>query len=185
MALDKNLVRGTSKVQIWLDRRFGLSGRRTTLGTEFRAGVATFVVMAYIILVNPSILSSVTDSAGGRLEFSSVLTLPCLTSAALCILMGLVANVPLAMAPGMGLNAVVAYQLVGQMKLTWPQAMTVIFLEGVVILVLVLTRFREAVLHSIHCHKSALSQQGSECSSPSLASSTAAWSSEARERCSL
>ena len=63
--------------------------------------------------------------------------------------MGLLANVPFALAPGMGLNAVVTFQLVGQMKLTWPQAMTVVFVEGTLILLLVLTRFREAVMNAI------------------------------------
>jgi AGZA family xanthine/uracil permease-like MFS transporter len=107
------------------------------------------MVMAYIIFANACILGTLTDSAGERLAFPAVLTVTCLSAGCLCILMGLFANVPFASAPGMGLNAVVTFQLVGQMKLTWPQAMTVIFVEGTLILLLVLTRFREAVMDAI------------------------------------
>jgi adenine/guanine/hypoxanthine permease len=111
--------------------------------------MATFMVMAYIIFVNGSVLGTLVDSAGERLAFPAVLTVTCLSTGCLCILMGLVANVPFALAPGMGLNAVVTFQLVGQLKLTWPQAMTVVFVEGTLILLLVLTRFREAVMNAI------------------------------------
>ena len=107
------------------------------------------MVMAYIIFVNGSILGTLADSAGERLAFPAVVTVTCLSTGCLCILMGLLANVPFALAPGMGLNAVVTFQLVGQMKLTWPQAMTVVFVEGALILLLVLTRFREAVMNAI------------------------------------
>ena len=116
-----------------LEQRFRLAERNSTPGRELRAAVATFVVMAHIIFVNPTVLGSVTDSVGERLTFSAVMTVTCLAAGCLCILMGWFANVPFALAPGMGLNAVVAYQLVGQLGLTWPQAMTVIFVEGLVI----------------------------------------------------
>ena len=133
----------------WLEQRFRLSLRDTSVAIEFRAAVATFMVMAYIIFVNASILGTLADSAGERLAFPAVLTVTCLSAGCLCILMGLFANVPFALAPGMGLNAVVTFQLVGQMKLTWPQAMTIVFVEGALILLLVLTRFREAVMNAI------------------------------------
>jgi adenine/guanine/hypoxanthine permease len=133
----------------WLERRFHLSQRNSSVAVEFRAAVATFMVMACIIFVNPSILGTLTDSAGERLAFPAVLSVTCLGAGSLCILMGLFANVPFALAPGMGLNAVVTFQLVGQMKLTWPQAMTVVFVEGTLILLLVVTRFREAVMNAI------------------------------------
>ncbi|MDR5696417.1 MAG: NCS2 family permease [Armatimonadota bacterium] len=133
----------------WLENTFRLSERGTTVTTEVRAGLATFMVMAYIIFVNPSILGQIADPTGERLAFPAVLTVTCLTAGILSILMGLWSNYPFALAPGMGLNAVVAFQLVGSLKLTWPQAMTVIFLEGLVILLLVLTRFREAVMDAI------------------------------------
>jgi hypothetical protein len=133
----------------WLERRFRLSLRDTSVATEFRAAVATFMVMAYIIFANAGTLGTLADSRGESLAFPAVLTVTCLSAGCLCILMGLFANVPFALAPGMGLNAVVTFQLVGQMKLTWPQAMTVIFVEGTLILLLVLTRFREAVMNAI------------------------------------
>src|SRR5439155_7318476 len=74
------------------------------------------------------------------------LTVTCLTAGVLSMAMGLASNYPLVLAPGMGLNAVVAFELVAARGLTWPQAMTVVFLDGVVITLLVLTRFREAVM---------------------------------------
>jgi AGZA family xanthine/uracil permease-like MFS transporter len=133
----------------WLERRFRLAERNSTPSTELRAAIATFVVMAYIIFVNPTILSGVTDIAGERLPFSAVMTVTCLSAGCLCILMGWLQMSLSPWRPGMGLNAVVAYQLVGQMKLTWPQAMTVIFVEGLIILLLVVTRFRTAVMKAI------------------------------------
>jgi AGZA family xanthine/uracil permease-like MFS transporter len=133
----------------WLEQRFRLSLRDSSVAIEFRAAVATFMVMAYIIFANASILGTLADSRGENLAFPAVLTVTCLSAGCLCILMGLFADVPFALAPGMGLNAVVTFQLVGQMKLTWPQAMTVVFMEGSLILLLVLTRFREAVMNAI------------------------------------
>src|SRR5882762_5972314 len=101
-----------------LERWFGFTERHTDLATEVRAGVTTFMVMAYIIFVNPIVLG-----------YAGMLS----------ILMGLASNYPFALAPGMGLNAVVAFELVAGRGLTWPQAMTIIFLEGAVITLLVLT----------------------------------------------
>jgi len=137
------------RLERWLEQRFGLSLRDSSVAIEFRAAVATFMVMAYIIFANASILGTLADSGGERLEFPAVLTVTCLSAGCLCILMGLFANVPFALAPGMGLNAVVTFQLVGQMKLNWPQAMTIVFLEGSLILLLVLTRFREAMMNAV------------------------------------
>jgi AGZA family xanthine/uracil permease-like MFS transporter len=132
-------------------RYFELQERGTTVGTELRAGLTTFMVMAYIIFVNPIVLGFVGISGldGKGLPFAPTLTVTCLTAGLLSIAMGLVANYPFALAPGMGLNAVVAFELVVGRGLTWPQAMTVVFLEGVVITVLVLTRFRQAVLEAV------------------------------------
>jgi len=136
-------------ISVWFEQRFRLQELQTNMATEIRAGLATFMVMAYIILVNPNLLGSLADASGEKLAFPAVLTATCLTSGTLCILMGLLSNYPFALAPGMGLNAVVTFQLVGQLKLTWPEAMSVILLEGLVILVLVLTRFREAMMDAI------------------------------------
>src|SRR6185436_16556128 len=134
-----------------LDGWFQLRARGTDVGTEVRAGLATFMVMAYIIFVNPIILGyvGVAGLDGKGLPFAPTLTVTCLTAGVLSIAMGLIANYPLALAPGMGLNAVVAFELVAGRGLTWPQAMTVVFLEGVIITLLVLTRFREAMLEAV------------------------------------
>ena len=131
-----------------LDRFFRFTERRTDLATEVRAGLTTFMVMAYIIFVNPIILGyvGVPDLQGKGLPFGATLTVTCLTAGVLSILMGLTSNYPLALAPGMGLNAVVAFELVAGRGLTWPQAMTVVFLEGLAITLLVLTRFRETAM---------------------------------------
>jgi AGZA family xanthine/uracil permease-like MFS transporter len=109
------------------------------------------MVMAYIIFVNPIVLgySGVPGLEGRGLPFSATLTVTCLTAGVLSIAMGLASNYPLAMAPGMGLNAVVAFELVAGRGLTWPQAMTIVVLEGVVISVLVVTRFRQAMLEAV------------------------------------
>jgi len=135
----------------FLERQFGFTQRHTDLATELRAGVTTFMVMAYIIFVNPIVLgySGVPGLEGKGLPFSPTLTVTCLTAGVLSIAMGLVSNYPFALAPGMGLNAVVAFELVAGRGLTWPQAMTIVFLEGVVITLLVLTRFRQAMLDAV------------------------------------
>jgi AGZA family xanthine/uracil permease-like MFS transporter len=134
-----------------LDGWFQLRARGTDVGTEVRAGLTTFMVMAYIIFVNPIILGyiGVPGLDGKGLPFAATLTVTCLTAGVLSIAMGLVSNYPLALAPGMGLNAVVAFELVAGRGLTWPQAMTIVLLEGVVITLLVLTRFREAMLEAV------------------------------------
>src|SRR5437879_6793882 len=135
----------------FLERWFGFTERHTDLATEVRAGVTTFMVMAYIIFVNPIVLgySGVAGLEGKGLPFSPTLTVTCLTAGLLSIAMGIASNYPFALAPGMGLNAVVAFELAADRGLTWPQAMTTVFLEGVVITLLVLTRFREAMLEAV------------------------------------
>src|SRR5438132_2116702 len=127
------------------------TSQRTTTATEVRAGATTFMVMAYIIFVNPVILGfgGVPGLEGKGLPFAPTLTVTCLTAGVLSIAMGVFAKYPFALAPGMGLNAVVAFELVAGRGLTWPQAMTVVFLEGVVITLLVLTRFRQAVMNAV------------------------------------
>src|SRR2546430_4821507 len=132
-------------------RYFRFAERSTDLATELRAGLTTYMVMAYIVFVNPSILGYVGVSGleGKGLPFAATLTVTCLTAGVLSIAMGLASNYPLVLAPGMGLNAVVAFELVAGRGLSWPQAMTVVFLEGVVITLLVLTRFREAVMDAV------------------------------------
>jgi AGZA family xanthine/uracil permease-like MFS transporter len=134
-----------------LESYFRLREHGTTVGTEVLAGLTTFMVMAYIIFVNPAILSfaGVPALQPQGAPFAPTLAATCLVAAVATTLMGLVTNYPLAVASGMGLNAVVAFQLIAAQKLPWPAAMGVIFLEGVVITLLVLVGVREAVLNAI------------------------------------
>jgi AGZA family xanthine/uracil permease-like MFS transporter len=132
-----------------LDRYFRVSERGSTVRTELIAGLATWLTMAYILFVNPAILGQVTDGSGASLPFPQVLTVTALAAGVMTILMGVVANYPFALAAGLGLNAFVAFTLVGALGLTWPEAMGVIVIEGLVIAVLVMTGFREAVLNAI------------------------------------
>ena len=134
-----------------LEQMFALRSRGATVGTEVLAGATTFMVMAYIIFVNPAILSfaGMPGLAGQGPAFAPTLAATCLVAGVMTALMGLVTNYPLAMASGMGLNAVVAFQLVAGLKLPWPAAMGVITMEGLIITVLVLTGFRTAVVDAI------------------------------------
>jgi len=126
--------------------RFGERG--TTLGTEVRAGVTTFMVMAYIIFVNPTILSSGPLADAGP-PFLAVAVATALAAGILTIAMGLATNYPFALAAGLGLNAVVAFELILGRGLAWQDAMAVIVWEGIIITVLVLTGLREAVMNAI------------------------------------
>jgi adenine/guanine/hypoxanthine permease len=134
-----------------LDRIFRLKELGTDVKTEFLAGLTTFLTMSYIIFANPLFLSFFGESQFKdlALPFSASMTATCLAAAVTCILMGIWTNYPFALAPGMGLNAIVAYQLVKGMGLSWPSAMGVIVIEGLVITLLVITGFREAVMDSI------------------------------------
>jgi adenine/guanine/hypoxanthine permease len=132
-----------------LDRFFKISERGSTVRTEILAGVATWLTMAYILFLNPAILGAVADSSGITLPFPAVLTVTALVAGVMTIAMGLYANVPFALAAGLGLNGFVAFTLVAQLGLSWPEAMGVIVVEGLVIAVLVLTGFRSAVLNAI------------------------------------
>lgn len=126
-----------------LDGYFKLTERGTSVGTEVRAGVTTFLVMAYIIFVNPSILSAAGFDAG------AVGAATALVAGLLTILMGVVANVPLAMAAGLGINAAVAFGLVLTDGLTPEGAMGVIVLEGLIVAALVLVGLREAIMNAV------------------------------------
>ena len=134
-----------------LARYFELGRLGTTPGGELRGGLTTFMVMAYIIFVNPAILSfaGIPPLQGQGPSFAATQAATCLVAGVLTIAMGLFTNYPLALASGMGLNAVVAFQLVAGMKLPWTAAMGVVLLEGLVITALVLTGFREAIMNAI------------------------------------
>ncbi len=140
---------GVRTTESGIARYFELARYNVTFGSEVMAGFTTFLVMAYIAFVNPGILTSVADRTGFRLDFPATVTATCWVASFLCILMGAFARRPFAMAPGMGLNAVVTYQLVAAQGLTWPQAMGIIVLEGIIITLLVLTKFRQAIMDAV------------------------------------
>src|SRR5215204_6583512 len=124
---------------------FRFSERGTNLRTEVVAGLTTFITMAYIVFVNPTILG--TEGTG--LPKEGVFVVTCLAAAAASIAMGVVANFPVALASGLGLNAVVTYTLILGLGLTWQQAMAVVVVEGLIMTVLVLTKLREIILNAI------------------------------------
>jgi AGZA family xanthine/uracil permease-like MFS transporter len=126
-----------------VEKFFKFKERDTSARTEVVAGLTTFMTMAYIIFVNPGILSA----AG--VPFEGAATATALGAALMCIAMGLIANRPLALASGMGLNAVVAFSIVLGAGVPWQVGMAVIFVEGLVILLLVLTGLRESVMNAI------------------------------------
>jgi AGZA family xanthine/uracil permease-like MFS transporter len=134
-----------------LDRYFKISQRGSTVEREIRGGVVTFFTMAYIIVLNPIILSSGVDKDGAHLGgangFTAIAAGTALVAGVMTILMGVLANYPLALATGLGLNAFLAVSVAHQM--TWADAMGLIVLEGLIILVLVLTGFRSAVFHAV------------------------------------
>jgi adenine/guanine/hypoxanthine permease len=134
-----------------LDRYFHISERGSTVRTELIAGLATWLTMAYILFVNPSVLGflGVPGLEGKGLPFDQVLTVTALVAGVMTLLMGVYANYPFAIAAGLGLNAFVAFTLVAGLGLTFPEAMGVIVIEGLIISLLVLTGFREAVLNAI------------------------------------
>src|SRR3990170_5148564 len=108
-----------------LEEWFKLREHKTTAGTEVVAGLTTFMVMAYIIFVNPTILSfaGIRELAGQGPPFAPTLAATCLVAGVMTAAMGLAANYPFAIASGMGVNAVVAFQLIAGLKLPWPAAM--------------------------------------------------------------
>jgi len=133
-----------------VDRYFKISERGSTVAREVRGGVVTFFTMAYIIVLNPIILLGAEDATGQQLaggDFAAIAATTALVAGVLTILMGMVANYPLALAAGLGLNAFVAFSIASGM--TWADAMGLVVLEGLIILVLVLTGFRTAVFHAV------------------------------------
>jgi adenine/guanine/hypoxanthine permease len=134
-----------------LDRYFRFRENGTTLARDTMAGVTTFIVMSYIIFVNPAILSfaGVEGLENIGLPFDGVLASTCLVAGVMSILMGLVTNRAYAIAPGLGLNAVVAFTLVAGEGLGFPEAMGIVVLEGALVTALVLAGMREKVMDAI------------------------------------
>ncbi|MFG2885900.1 NCS2 family permease [Streptomyces sp. NPDC048297] len=130
-----------------LDRFFRISERGSSLPREIRGGLATFFAMAYIIVLNPIVLSSAKDMYGHHLNGGQLVTATALTAAFSTLLMGVIGNVPIAMAAGLGVNSVVALQLAPRM--TWPDAMGMVVWAGFVVMALVATGLRERVMNAV------------------------------------
>ncbi|BBD09376.1 NCS2 family permease [Desulfovibrio ferrophilus] len=124
-----------------LERYFHLAEAGTSVRTEIMAGLTTFMTMAYILAVNPGVLSTTGMDAG------AVFTATAVASSIATLVMALYARLPFALAPGMGLNAFFAYTVVLSMGHTWQMALTAVFLEGLIFLLLTATKLREAIVH--------------------------------------
>ena len=126
-----------------IERYFGINGENTTVRTEILAGLTTFLTMAYIIFVNPNVL------ADAGMDKGAVFVATCLAAAIGCLIMGLYARLPVAQAPGMGLNAFFTYGVVLGMGYTWQVALGAVFLSGCIFVLLSLFKIREMIINSI------------------------------------
>ncbi|WP_455600232.1 NCS2 family permease [Cloacibacillus sp.] len=127
----------------WFEKQFKLFEHGTDVRTEILAGITTFMTMAYIIFVNPGILSAT------GMPFGALLVATCLGASLATFLMAFLANYPFALAPGMGLNAFFTFTVVLGMKIPWQVALAAIFVEGVIFILLTCTKVREEVVNSI------------------------------------
>lgn len=127
----------------FLERQFKISERGSSVKTEILSGIVTFVTMSYIIFVNPGILSKT------GMDFNALVVATCISSALATFLMAFLANYPIGLAPGMGLNAFFAFSVVLGMQIDWRVALTAVFIEGVIFILLTLTRLREMVVNTI------------------------------------
>ncbi|MQA93268.1 MAG: NCS2 family permease [Streptosporangiales bacterium] len=143
---------GTAVPTSGFDRYFKISERGSTVTQELRGGLATFFTMAYIVVLNPLIIGTVDDVTGqhlgdGGVNLPLVATATALVAGVMTILMGVVGRYPFALATGLGLNAFLA--VIASTQMSWEEAMGLVVLEGIIILILVLTGFRTAVFHAI------------------------------------
>ncbi|RBM19934.1 MFS transporter [Prauserella sp. PE36] len=130
-----------------LDRFFRISQRGSTIGREVRGGITTFVAMCYIVLLNPLILGASADITGARLTTEEVTTATALAAGVTTVLMGLIGNAPLALAAGLGVNGIVAFQLAPAM--TWAQAFGLVVVEGFCIVLMAVSGVRERIINAI------------------------------------
>ncbi len=130
-----------------IDRWFELSARGTTPMREVRGGLTTFMAMSYIVILNPLILTGAVDVTGERLSMAGVTTMTAFSAFIATVLMGLIGRVPLALAAALTVNAVVAYQIAP--FVTWPQAMGLVVIEGLLIVVLAASGARTAIMNAI------------------------------------
>ncbi|MFE5869612.1 NCS2 family permease [Streptomyces roseifaciens] len=130
-----------------LDRYFRISERGSSVSRELRGGLATFFAMAYIVVLNPIILGAGQDKFGHQLDNAQLVTATALMAGLSTVLMGVIGNVPIACAAGLGINAVVSLQLAP--KMSWPDAMGMVVLAGLVLMVLVASGLRQRVMDAI------------------------------------
>jgi adenine/guanine/hypoxanthine permease len=139
VAIQNHLFTGVEQ----MEKLFKLKDHNTTVKTELLAGLTTFLTMAYILIVNPLIL------ADAGMDFGAVFTATALSAAIATLVMAFMANLPFALAPGMGLNAFFAYTVVLGMGYSWQFALTAVFLEGIIFIILTMFNIREAIVNSI------------------------------------
>ncbi|MFC8825593.1 NCS2 family permease [Streptomyces sp. NPDC057137] len=140
-------VQDKATAPVAVDRFFKISERGSTVAREVRGGFATFFAMAYIIVLNPIILGSAKDMYGHQLDSGQLVTATVLTAAFATLLMGVIGNVPIALAAGLGVNTVVALQLAPRMS--WADAMGMVVLAGFLVMLLVATGLRERVMNAV------------------------------------
>jgi AGZA family xanthine/uracil permease-like MFS transporter len=152
-----------------LERWFKLTENETTVRQELLGGLTTFITMAYIVVVNAQILSQAGMPAEG------VVFATCISAAAATLVMGLYANYPIALAPGMSLNAYFTYSVCLAMHVPWQTALGVVFISGVVFILITITRVREQIVNGIpDCLKHSTAA-ASASSSPSSACAMRGW----------
>ena len=158
------------KTNTTLDGWFEITKRGSTIGREVRGGLVTFFTMAYIIVLNPLIIGTVPDKDGNLItgmpiadaanipvSIAMVAAATALIAGIMTIIMGVYGRFPIAIATGLGLNALLAYTIAP--KMTWPQAMGLIVWEGILITILVLTGFRKAVFNAVSIQPGAMALQ--------------------------
>ena len=126
-----------------LENFFSVSEHQTSIQKEILAGVTTFITMAYIIFVNPQMM------AQSGMDYGAIFVGTCLAAAVACLLMGLFANWPVGLAPGMGLNAFFTYTVVGEMGYSWEVALGAVFIAGILFFIMSITPLRRWMLDSI------------------------------------
>jgi len=129
-----------------LERIFKLAENKTTVRREMIGGTATFMTMAYIIIVNPQLLGA---PSGANMDFNAVMAATCISAAVGTLLMAFLANYPIALAPGLGMNAYFSFLICGKMGVPWPIALGIVFITGVVFTVLTLVRAREMIVNAV------------------------------------
>ena len=140
------------KMEAWLEKQFGLSAAGVTWQSEVRAGATTFLTMAYILIVNPKMMSGADITFmeyDTGLPFGDALFATAVASCVACLIMGLWANLPFALAPGMGLNAYFLYTVVFGMGVAWEVALGAVFIEGLLFMALSAGGVRTAMINAV------------------------------------